>query len=260
MTGEEKQKICPICNKELTLLKITIKDGIKICSKHLVSETGIGLTEEIKHSTVEDIKEKIELAKTTQQKADKDVTSFVATKKIGNFVAFDESGRKWATLSAFRGKTQQIYSYDDIVDFELLEDGESVASGGLGRALVGGVLFGGVGAIVGGVTGRKKSKDVCSSLRLKVTMDDISRPVVYINFIESKMKKSGYAYKTIADSAQEALSTFQLICDNRNTANSSAQNKVNSPSEEIMKFKQLLDAEAITLEEYEAKKKELLGL
>lgn len=53
-------------------------------------------------------------------------------------------------------KNPKIYKYSDIVDYELLEDGESITKGGLGRAVVGGALFGGVGAVVGGVTGHKK--------------------------------------------------------------------------------------------------------
>ncbi|EPZ54444.1 hypothetical protein H477_3583 [[Clostridium] sordellii ATCC 9714] len=49
-----------------------------------------------------------------------------------------------------------MYNYKDIIEFELLEDGESITKGGLGRAVAGGVLLGGVGAIVGGVTGIEK--------------------------------------------------------------------------------------------------------
>jgi hypothetical protein len=38
-------------------------------------------------------------------------------------------------------KNPKIYNYSDIVDFELLEDGESITKGGLGRAITGGLLF-----------------------------------------------------------------------------------------------------------------------
>ncbi len=141
----------------------------------------------------------------------------------------------------------------------MLEDGDSVASGGLGRASMGGVLFGKTGAIVGGITGKKKTKKICNSLKLKVTINDMNNPVVYINSIEAKTKKSSFAYKSIAESAQECLSTFQLICDRKNNNN---EDKITSTSAagEIMKFKQLLDTGAITEEEYELKKKGLLKL
>lgn len=259
MVKKEKQKICPICQEKLTFLKSTLKDGIKVCSKHVVQEAGLLLTETIEQSTVEDIKERIEQVKLAQHESELDVANFSVSKKIGNFIAIDEENKKWATLSSIRGKIQQIFDYDDIVDFELLEDGNSVASGGLGRALAGGVLFGGAGAIVGGVTGKKKNKEFCRSLRMKVTVNDIQNPAVYINFIETKTKKDGFVYKTIAQQAQECLSLLQLICD-RQDKESAEDSKTSNPADEIMKFKQLLDAGAITYDEYEAKKKQLLGL
>lgn len=44
-----------------------------------------------------------------------------------------------------------------------MENGSSVMSGGLGigRAVVGGALAGGVGAVLGGVTKKKKQKKLC---------------------------------------------------------------------------------------------------
>ena len=155
--GKRKKNNMSICNKNF-LSKSDIKDGVKVCSKHVAIEAGILSNDVVKQSTVEDIKEQIRLKQESQEQFEKEVDTFVPTKQIGNFIAFDDNQKKWATLSSFRGKIQQIYSYDDIIDFELLEDGTSVASGGLGRALVGGALFGGAGAIVGGVTGKRKLK------------------------------------------------------------------------------------------------------
>ncbi len=51
-----------------------------------------------------------------------------------------------------------IFEFSNLLNFELLEDGETITKGGLGRAVAGGLLFGGVGAIVGGVTGGKKKQ------------------------------------------------------------------------------------------------------
>ena len=149
-----------------------------------------------------------------KEKSDKLSENYKSTKKLGNHVSFDDNRKKWATLNN-EGFLEKIYDYDDIVNFELLEDGNSVASGGLGRALVGGILFGGAGAVVGGVTGRKKTKNYCESLKLKVTVDDINNPSVYINFINEKTKKNSDKYKEIAEAAQDCLSTFQVICDRR---------------------------------------------
>lgn len=263
MSKKEKNKICPICNNKLGFLKHEFNDGIRICS-NCFNSSGIPLAELVERGQtnikVKEIEERIKASQNANVEIEQELEQFVITKQIGNFVAFDEEKEQWALLSSFLGKVKEVYNYSDIVNFELLEDGNSVASGGLGRALVGGILFGGAGAIVGGVTGRKKTKGVCSSLRLKVTIDNMANPVVYINFIETKMKKDGFSYKTIAESAQECLSSFQLICDRQKKGKSIEQHKSNSSADEILKYKNLLDAGAITEDEYNSKKKELLGL
>lgn len=148
-----------------------------------------------------------------------ELDSFNPTKKIGSFMELDDTQKKLLVRKSgiSRRKNASIYNYSDVVDFELLEDGESVAKGGLGRALVGGALFGGTGAIVGGVTGKRKNKGVCNSLRLKLTLNDINNPVFYVNFIESATKKDGMVYKSVYDNAQECLSVLQIICDGQNS-------------------------------------------
>ncbi|PKG28773.1 SHOCT domain-containing protein [Cytobacillus horneckiae] len=253
----KKNKVCPICDNKLGFFKHEFSGGVRICDK-CFNSSGITVNELLERGQtnipIDELEERVNAYREVVDKTEK----FVITKQIGNFVAFDENQQKWALLSSFKGEIKQTYNYSDVINFELLEDGNSVASGGLGRALVGGVLFGGVGAIVGGVTGKKTSKGICSSLKLKVTVNDMANPVVYINFIETKLKTDGFAYRTFAESAQECLSTFQLICDRF------SEEKTVKPSsdtaDEIMKFKNLLDAGAITEEEYNIKKKELLGI
>lgn len=110
------------------------------------------------------------------------------TNKIGNLIGLDDTNKKWVIYDAY-GLIKETHNYSDIVSFELLEDGKSVAEGGLKRALVGGVLFGGAGAIVGGITG-KKTNEVCNSLKIKVTISNTGFPVTYISLIDSEIKKS----------------------------------------------------------------------
>ncbi len=135
------------------------------------------------------------------------------------------------------------------------------ATGGVGRAIVGGALFGGVGAIVGGSTGHKQ-KVTCSKLQIKITMNNMDIPIVYINFIESETKKDGALYKQLYTQAQEALSLLSIIAEsNKSNTNSAVEQQNNlSVADEILKFKQLLDSGIISQEEFDAKKKQLLGL
>lgn len=152
---------------------------------------------------------------------------------------------------------EELISYSDIIDFELLENGSSIVKGGLGRAIVGGALLGGIGATVGAVTGTKKSQSVCESLKIKITIRNNSSPAIFVDYITFPEKTSSYIYKEAFENAHKALSALQCAVD------SITQNKVvptSDPTDEIRKYKQLLDENIITSEEFELKKKQLLGL
>lgn len=249
---------CSICDTETGLNRYRIANKEWICAR-CFKQMG-KLTKPIQKMTVEEI-----LAAIQNKKAnDDELVAFSPTKKISTFVEFDDTQKKWVVLSAILGKRNKstVYNYSDIIDFELLEDGDSISQGGLGRALVGGVLFGGTGAIVGGVTGKRKNKSICNSLKIKVTLNDINYPVVYINFINTPTKKDGFVFKTIYKEAHECLSVLQLICNEQEKVESAIVNSIqaNSNADEIKKYKSLLDEGILTQEEFDAKKKELLGI
>lgn len=88
-----------------------------------------------------------------------------------------------------------------MLSFDLLEDGETITKGGLGRA------------VVGGITGGRRSKGVCNSIRLKITLRDCHCSVVYIPFIATKMKRNSIVYKSAQSLAQKCISALQIISD-----------------------------------------------
>lgn len=186
------------------------------------------------------------------------------TKDFGAYIKFDEINRKWFVPDGFFGgvKNPIIYSFDDIIAFELLEDGNSITKGGTGRAIAGGLLFGGVGAIVGGSTGKRKTKSTCIKLQIKITVNSMSMPAVYINLIAGETKTDGFIYKAAYSSAQNILSVLQVICENNKTLHETVSESTvaTSSADEILKYKTLLDQGIITQEEFDAKKKQLLGL
>lgn len=190
------------------------------------------------------------------------ISNFTPTKKIGNYIYFDDIHRKWTILQGTFKKVineKEIYLYDDIVSFELLEDGDAKLKGGVGRALVGGFLFGGIGAIVGGSTGHK-IKNTCTTLQIKITLNNINHPNVYITFINFETKKDDYLYKTLFATAQEVMSTLQIICEHNkiNEEIKKTNTELSNNIDEIKKYKQLLDIGAITQKEFDILKNELL--
>lgn len=194
----------------------------------------------------------------------RDSDAFVPTAAVSNYFAVNEETRQWAVargiIPSFRKAVP--YSYDDIVDYELLEDGTSITKGGLGNAVVGGVLFGSVGAMVGGMTGTRKTSSKCTNLMIKITVNNVSEPVEYIKLISSPTDKRSAVYKKAFFNAQQILSMLQVICSQ--CADDMEERKVEtselSVMDEIRKYKKLLDEGIITDEEFRAKKAQLLNL
>lgn len=251
--------VCAVCNKDIGLNRFQIANKEWLCKECFKSANFTSATP-IKKKTIAEIRKAIQDNIVYKE----ELSEFEATKKIGSIIEFDDTRQKILVYNGLAGrkKSSKIYNYSDIIDFELLEDGETITKGGLGSALVGGALFGGVGAVVGGVTGGKKSKGVCSSLKIKITINDILEPAVYLTFLATKIKKSNPIYQSIYASTQECLSTLQLICRKQEISLTDSALTVNNTSnaDEILKYKELMDKGIISGDQFEQKKKQLLGL
>lgn len=161
---------------------------------------------------------------------------------------------------AFHSKIDDsfVFKYEEILDFEVIEDGNTVTKGGLGKALVGGAIFGVAGAIVGGTS--KKTNQICTQLQIKVKTKDSEHPVIYLNLINSSTKKDSWIYKQKSKQAQDIISKFKIIADKLSEGTETPSEKKSfSIADEIKKFKELLDSGAIPQEEFDKKKKELLS-
>lgn len=253
--GIIESKICAVCGKEVGLNRYRIKNKEWICPDCFKKCGGRNAPKVMSLMTVEEIKYIID----SQNKKKEELLAFHTTKKIGTLIEFDENQKKWLVPDGIFGgkKHPQIYNYSDIIDFELLEDEESITKGGLGRAVAGGVLFGGVGAVVGGVTGHKKHKSVCNNLKIKITVNNINKPTVYINLINTATKKDSFTYKASYNAAQEVLSTLQLICNNLEQQNNIQSSE--SIPDQIKKLAELKEQGILTEEEFTKKKTELLA-
>ena len=151
-----------------------------------------------------------------------------------------------------------IFSYDEIIEYELLQDGEQITKGSLGGAVVGGALLGGGGAIVGGNIGQKKTRKEISEYKIKITTKNSFCPTIYINFLPAgKVKSDSLTFKLYAGNAQSVLSLLAIVT---NCATNSTGSDSISGADEIMKYKNLFDQGIITEEEFNAKKKQILSL
>ena len=175
----------------------------------------------------------------------------------------DNTQKLWA-INEWNGNTDvQIYHYSDLIDFELLEDDESLVKGGFGKALVGGAIGGTTGAIIGSAGSRRVKQNV-TRLEVKIRTNDFQHPQYSIQFIKGfALPKSSPTYKTYYDEAQEVIGVLNYIAKNGNDAPPLQEPAAESSDGMAAKLRELHRLKVdgiITDEEFEAKKKELLNV
>lgn len=154
-----------------------------------------------------------------------------------------------------------VHRFSDIISYELLEDGDTQTKGGLGSAMAGGLAFGPLGALVGASAGRKTTSRICDSMRIRITLRNAAAPVEYVNLLQMRVSRKSAAYKKAYEQAQEILGVLDVLtAEKREKPENAEAESAGSTADEIRKFKALMDDGIITPEEFEAKKKQLLGL
>lgn len=256
---------CPYCGRTVEFFqKSAIKyNGEYLCSKcygEIIKKTDIPFNK-INEYSIEEIQALIEVTNSEIQKKKDWIESFEI--KVGKVFCYRESTNEFAIptdVSFIRGeiKEMDVYKCSDILSYELLEDGNTISKGGVGGAVVGGALLGGTGAIIGALTG-KKQRNTCTKLEIKLTLKNLHTPTLYIVINNREIERGSALYEMFMSQAQEILSILDIIFSKISSDNEPKQAS-NSKASEIREFKQLLDEGIITQEEFEAKKKELLGL
>lgn len=114
------------------------------------------------------------------------------------------------------GKPSLYMPFDDILDVRITEkivDQESKT--GVGKAVAGGLLFGGAGAVVGAVTGRRKAAQVIQTMLVEVVTKQLKRngknkveSIVVIAHHE-EVKRDSYAYEQALEEAAELVAALQ---------------------------------------------------
>lgn len=166
----------------------------------------------------------------------------------------DSVHKKWAVLEENIG-IKDIFSYSDILNFELIEDGQRYEQrGGVTRAVVGGAIFGTVGAVVGSQTAKGKSS--ISQMYICVYTKQSNRSFVKINLINSATSTDGGVYVDAKDRALLIMSKLAIM-QHENREEEERKSGYFDAAEQIKKYKELLDCGAITKDEFEEAKKRL---
>ncbi|KOP80654.1 hypothetical protein AMS59_04585 [Lysinibacillus sp. FJAT-14745] len=160
--------------------------------------------------------------------------------------------------------TSKKYTYEDILEVEVLVDGETITKTSrgsqLGGALLGGALAGGVGAVIGGLSGSTTSQEKIGSIQLKITVNDINNPVILLKIFNTSTPwdKNDEELKQYSDTAMEWQGLFAVIINNGDKKVEAKAETENNISDEIRKLHELLKEGILTKEEFNNQKQKLL--
>lgn len=135
---------------------------------------------------------------------------------------------------------------------EEIERAEIVESAGKDGALTGALLFGAAGAIVG-----KGSK--YARLGIKIYTSNINEPYVGIDVMSVLLGKEHKYFKMCLENTEKIYGALCQVIAKKQKSRAGASND-EEVIDRIRKFKVLYDEGIITQEEFEAKKKQLLGI
>ena len=144
-------------------------------------------------------------------------------------------------------QTPIFYAFNEVDGYMFEVVGQKTVTkkkGGITRALIGGAIAGPAGALIGSITAKQDSK----------TIDGMS--VLKINFLTYAGKNQRTCSSPPAgftNFLDDCMTISREVAEQQHTT-------TNSSADEIVKFKALLDQGIITQEEFDMKKKQLLGI
>ena len=161
------------------------------------------------------------------------------------------------------------FDFTEISKYEVYENGDKVVSGNVGKALVGGFFFGIGGALLA-TQASKRVNSNCSDLRIFIYFKDIDFPSIEIPIISSETSKSTEHYsnkvslvKEICALLEFAINQKQLSSYEDKLQESKTEDKntnKKSDKEKIKELKEMLDEGLISENDFEKKKKQILGI
>jgi len=180
----------------------------------------------------------------------------------GISIGFDGQRKKICFLDMMHKPL--IYDYTKILQCEVVIDGQTVlrqsTSSTIGRAVLGGILTGGVGALIGGVTGKRTQDEKINNLDLKVVVNDTANPVFKINFLNIKTQKGSAFYKMCYQKIETWHGIISvLIRQGQNDITETSARPSPSVADELKKLRELVDNGILTGDEFDKQKAKLIG-
>lgn len=103
------------------------------------------------------------------------------------YIGINKKDTKFVIYNYNSHPKYKIVNFKDIISSKIVQDGEiiSQSSNVIGRAIVGGILAGGIGAAIGGLSGEKRNKQLVKKLVLDIVLNDLDNPSMEIMFFNN---------------------------------------------------------------------------
>ncbi|AKP67381.1 SHOCT domain-containing protein [Companilactobacillus ginsenosidimutans] len=170
-----------------------------------------------------------------------------------------------------------IYDYSDLVSFHRNTVYKNVSKHHrITRGAVGGALFGGAGAVVGAMTG---GKDYRAVKKMSVSVYFKNGPEFEQKYVQFETKEDSWSYRTASSSASQLEGHLRFIInqnatpvqvvaapDSRQQPQPENESKVENDTsdkesfDQLRELKKLLDEGVITQDDFDSKKKKILGI
>ncbi len=109
---------------------------------------------------------------------------------------------------------RRTVGFKELLSAQLYEDGQTVAvtssGAGVGRAIVGRMLFGKAGEVIGGVTGKRTtvSHNEVGAIELRLTIKDVRDPIWDMCFLFGGVSKNSTVYKNTSEYARRCAGSL----------------------------------------------------
>lgn len=139
----------------------------------------------------------------------KDINSIAISKK--GFVFFKEPKENWIKVSI-----------NEILGYKIKKNEKT---SGLSNAIVGGLIFGGVGAIVGAILGSKK--ETIYSMEILFIINNFDKPKICIEFLGKgyNFKSDSMQVKSALENMEEVLLLLKVLEENYSNNKVSVKNE-----------------------------------
>ena len=203
-----------------------------------------------------------------------EIDDFSITQKVigddgATGLAIDEQRKKVCLIDHRQNSvSSKVVSYKDLLSSEICEDGVTITktmrSSQIGGALIGALALGGIGAIIGGLSGKTQTVGKVKRVDLRITVNDTQTPHHVVNFLNLESKKDGIVYELAIATARRWHGLIEVLIKRADTEDRKNQKTTDphqraSVADELKKLAELRDSGILSAEEFQQQKTRLLN-